>query len=134
MTEKDLQSYRSLCREMKQIESKIKQLEHSKYSIKSPTYSDMPKGGFGDKDKIGTLLANIEEQTELYWDKYKELLEVQSKIEKAIEELDPVEREVIRYKYFDNKRFEEISCIIKYSYITVRRIHKKAMEKIIDFK
>lgn len=130
MTEKDLQSYRSLCREMKQIESKIKQLEHSKYSIKSPSWSDMPKYNFRDNDKIGNILVNIEEQIEKYWEKYKELLELQSKIEKAIGNLEPIEREVIRYKYFDNKRFEEISCIIKYSYITVRRIHKKAIEKI----
>ena len=128
--ESDLKKYQSILREMKQIKEKIKELEYSKYSIKSPEGNDMPTGGFGTNDKIGKILVAIEEQIEKYWGKYRQLLELQNRIENAISKLDPIEREVLRYRYFNGKKFEEISCIIHYSFRTVRRIHKRALEKL----
>lgn len=128
--ESDLKQYQSILREMKQIKEKIKELEYSKYSIKSPEWNDMPTGGFGTNDKIGKILVAIEEQIEKYWGKYRQLLELQNRIENAISKLDPIEREVLRYRYFNGKKFEEISCIIHYSFRTVRRIHKRALEKL----
>ena len=130
MVKQDLQSYISIKRELNQINERIQELEHAKYNISSPTWSDMPTGGHGDHDKIGTMLIRIEEQSEMYWDKYKDLLEMQNKIEKAIEKLEPIEREVIRYKYFEGKTFDDIADIINYSFTTVRRIHKRSVEKL----
>jgi RNA polymerase sigma factor (sigma-70 family) len=130
MTENDLKQYQAIVREMSQVQNKIKELECMKYTIKSPTWSDMPKGSLGNHNKLENILIDIEEQTEKYWDKYGQLLELQNKIENAIENLEPLEREVLRYRYFNNKKFEEISCIINYSFRTVRRIHKRGIEKI----
>ena len=130
MVKRDLQSYISIKRELNQINERIQELEHAKYNISSPTWSDMPTGGHGDHDKIGTMLIRIEEQSDMYWNKYKDLLEMQNRIEKAIEKLEPIEREVIRYKYFDGKTFDDIADIINYSFTTVRRIHKRSVEKL----
>ena len=66
MSESDLKQYQAIVREMIQVQDKIKELEHMKYSIKSPKWSDMPRGGFGDHDKIGNILVDIEEQIEKY--------------------------------------------------------------------
>ena len=130
MVKQDLQSYISIKRELNQINERIQELEHAKYNISSPTWSDMPTGGHGDHDKIGTMLIRIEEQSDMYWGKYNELLEIQNEIEKAIEKLEPIEREVIRYKYFEGKTFDDIADIINYSFTTVRRIHKRSVEKL----
>lgn len=130
MSENDLKQYQTIVREMIQVQDRIKELEHMKYSIKSPKWSDMPRGGFEDHDKIGNILIDIEEQIEKYWDKYRQLLDIQNKIENAIDKLEPLEREVLRYRYFDNKKFEEISCEIHFSFRTVRRIHKRGLEKL----
>ena len=130
MVKQDLQSYISIKRELNQINERIQELEHAKYSISSPTWSDMPTGGHGDHDKIGTMLTRIEEQSDMYGDKYRDLLEMQNRIEKAIEKLEPIEREVIRYKYFEGKTFDDIADIINYSFTTVRRIHKRSVEKL----
>ena len=130
MSENDLKQYQTIVREMIQVQDRIKELEHMKYSIKSSKWSDMPRGGFEDYDKIGNILIDIEEQIEKYWDKYRQLLDIQNKIENAIDKLEPLEREVLRYRYFDNKKFEEISCIIHFSFRTVRRIHKRGLEKL----
>ena len=130
MVKQDLQSYISIKRELNQINERIQELEHAKYSISSPTWSDIPTGGYGDHDKIGTMLTRIEEQSDMYWEKYNELLEIQNEIEKAIEKLEPIEREVIRYKYFEGKTFDDIADIINYSFTTVRRIHKRSVEKL----
>ena len=130
MTEQDLKNYSNIKKELKQINERIQELEHAKHSISSPIWSDMPTGGHGDHDKIGLMLIRIEEQTEMYWDKYNNLLELQNDIETSIEKLDPIERTVIRYKYFEGKTFEDIADIINYSFMTVRRIHKRSIEKL----
>ena len=130
MTEQDLKKYSNIKKELNQINERIQELEHAKYSISSPIWSDMPAGGHGDHDKIGAMLTRIEEQTEMYWDKYKNLLDIQSNIEASIEKLDPIERTVLRYKYFEGKTFEDIADIINYSFMTVRRIHKRSIEKL----
>ena len=128
-----LDSYLSIKRELRQLQERIEELQHAKEDIKSPTWSDMPRGGHENQSKIETVLILLEEQQEMYFDKYKELLEVQKDIEELIKYLEPIEREVMRYKYFEGKTFEEIALMINFSYRTVRRIHKRSLEKLDDF-
>lgn len=125
-----LDSYLSIKRELRQLQERIEELQHAKEDIKSPTWSDMPRGEHDNQSKIETVLILLEEQQEMYLDKYKELLKVQKDIEKLIKHLEPLEREVIRYKYFEGKTFEEIALMINFSYRTVRRIHKRSLEKL----
>ena len=79
---------------------------------------------------IDDLLIKIEEMIQRYHEKELELFNKQLDIESSIEKLEPLERNVLRYRYIDGLRFEEISCKIKYSYRTVRRIHKRSIEKL----
>lgn len=126
-----LDSYLSIKRELRQLQERIEELQHAKEDIKSPAYSDMPRGEHDNQSKIETVLILLEEQQEMYLDKYKELLEMQKDIEELIKCLEPIEREVMRYKYFEGKTFEEIALMINFSYRTVRRIHKRSLEKLV---
>jgi len=130
MTKEELKEYKKIKIELNTIEDKLTYLREKKTSIKSQIINDMPTSSKSELDRLGELLEEIEEVIKLYFKKKKKLLKKLYKIEKSIYVLDELERAVIRYVYFEGKRFEEISCIINYSYRTVRRIHKSAIDKL----
>ncbi|WP_297134069.1 sigma factor-like helix-turn-helix DNA-binding protein [Terrisporobacter sp.] len=130
MTKEELKEYIEVKREIEIIGEKIEFLESKKTSIKSQIITDMPRGE-AEQDRLGQLLIQIEELIDLYNEKQDKLLKQQLKIEKCIDKLDSsLERNIMRYVYFEGMRFEEVSCIIHYSYRTVRRIHKRAIENL----
>lgn len=130
MTKEELKEYIEVKREIKIIEEKIEFLESKKTSIKSQIITDMPRGE-AEQDRLGQLLIQIEELIELYNEKQIKLMKQQTEIENCIDKLDSsLERNIMRYVYFEGMRFEEVSCIIHYSYRTVRRIHKRAIENL----
>lgn len=130
MTKEELKEYKKIKIELKTIEDKLTYLREKKTSVKSQIINDMPTSSKSELDRLGELLEEIEEVIKLYFKKKKKLLKKLYKIEKSIYILDELERTVIRYVYFEGKRFEEISCIINYSYRTVRRLHKSAIDKL----
>ena len=67
MTKDELKNYTENNREIKIIEEDIKKLQEQKSSINSLILSDMPKTfNNNDNDKIGALIAEIEELIEKY--------------------------------------------------------------------
>lgn len=130
MTKEELKEYKKIKIELITIEDKLTYLREKKTSIKSQIINDMPTSSKSELDRLGELLEEIEKVINLYFNKKKKLLKKLYKIEKSIYVLDELERTVIRYVYFEGKRFEEISCIINYSYRTVRRLHKSAIDKL----
>lgn len=130
MTKEELKEYIETKREIKIIEEKIEFLESKKTSIKSQIITDMPRGE-AEQDRLGQLLIQIEELIDSYNEKQIKLMKQQTEIENCIDKLDSsLERNIMRYVYFEGMRFEEVSCIIHYSYRTVRRIHKRAIENL----
>lgn len=107
MTKEQLREYRSIKIEVSQIERRIEELE-----------------GLGhDADIIKPL-------RELYREKLASLIEGQLKIEKAIEELNPTERELIRLRYIDGAEWIDIAEAIHFEWAQTHRIHAKALAKI----
>lgn len=128
----DLKRYKEMKIELETIEDKLEYLKEKKTSIKSQIITDLPVSTQSELDRLNTLLVEIEKVIKLYMKKQRKILKKMYKIEKSLDILEPLEKTVIRYVYFDNKRFEEISCKINYSYRTVRRIHKSAIDKLLD--
>ena len=133
MKKEELQQYSSIEKELRIIEEKLKYLKEKKTSIKSMVISDMPKCTSSSNDAITDLLAEIEDVTILYTEKYFKLFKKLKEIEKEFEKLEnPLERIVLRMVYIDRKNFEEIAKYISYSYRTVRRLHKEGIKKITE--
>lgn len=132
MTKEDLKEYTKMKIELDTIENKLEYLKEKKTSIKSQIITDMPVTTQNELDRLNQLLVEIEKVIKLYMKKQRKIFKKMYKIEKSLDILEPLEKTVIRYAYFDNKRFEEISCKIHYSYRTVRRLHKSAIEKLSD--
>ena len=107
MTKEQLREYRSIKIEVSQIERRIEELE-----------------GLEHEADIAKPLR------ELYREKLASLIEGQLRIEKAIEELNPTERELIRLRYIDGAEWIDIAEAIHFEWAQTHRIHAKALAKI----
>ena len=109
MTKEELRQYRSIKMEICQIERRISDLE-----------------------RYGNELDITHPLRELYRQKLIELIEGQLRIEKAIESLDPTERELMRLRYIDGAEWLDVAAEIHYEWTQTHRIHARALNKIKD--
>ena len=106
MTKEQLRQYRSTKIEICQIERRIAELER-----------------LGHDDITQPLRDN-------YREKLGSLIEGQLKIEKAIESLNPTERELMRLRYIDGTDWTEVAATIHYEWTQTHRIHARALDKM----
>ena len=132
ITKDELKNYTENKREIKIIEEDIKKLQEQKSSINSLILSDMPKTfNNNDNDKIGALIAEIEELIEKYIDKMRNLIRIQNEIENVINNIeDATDRNIIRLKYIEDYTWERICVVMNFSWNGVHKRHKKILEKI----
>ena len=109
MTKEQLRQYRNIKIEISQIERRIAELERLNR----------------DHDKEYVLILQ-----ELYAQKLADLIQGQLRIEKAIESLSPIEREVIRLRYIDGVDWTEVSITINYEWAQTHRVHAAALRKL----
>ena len=129
MTKDDLKEYTSIKRELKQIQFKLKELEERKTSIKSQIISDMPRGG-GDGKELLDILIGIEDIIKKLNKKITKLIKKISEIEDTIENLDTIERLLIRYKYIENLKMFQIAEKMNYSERHLNRVHSDVLKRI----
>ena len=107
MTKEELRQYRSIKIEISQIERRIRELER-----------------IGHHENLTIPLK------EYYQEKLGTLIKVQLKIEKAIESLNPTERELMRLRYIDGADWTEVAANINYEWAQTHRVHARALAKI----
>ena len=107
MTKEELRQYRSIRNEISQLERRIIELDMRGYN-----------------DDITKPLQD------LYRQKLAALIKGQLRIEKAIEGLTPVERELMRLRYIDGAEWVEVAETIHYEWTQTHRIHARALAKI----
>lgn len=106
MTKEQLRQYRSIKIETSQLKRRIEELEGVEPS---------------------EILKPLQE---LYRQKLEELVEGQIKIEQAIEDLNPTERELMRLRYIDGSEWVDVCEAIHYEWTQTHRIHARALAKI----
>lgn len=108
MTKEQLRNYRNIKKEYRQIEQRLRNLE------KRPESEE-------------EILRPLREY---YATKLEELIQMQLRIEQAIETLEPIERELIRFRYFDGLPWHRIAVKISYSEQQTHRFHSNALQKL----
>ena len=108
MTKEQLRQYRSIKIEIRQLERRIYEMDVLCHLNEDITYP---------------LIR-------LYREQLAELIEGQLKIEKAIESLNPTERELMRLRYIDGADWTEVAATIHYEWTQTHRIHARALAKI----
>ena len=129
MTIDELKSYRYIKQEIEHIRRQIAEADKDMCYLQSVIINDMPKGSMA----VNSLERAIEKKDRLsmlYLEKINQLSALQFKIEYAISQLSPVEREVIRLRYIDCMRFEKIAIKTNYAIRNIFYIHSKAVEKL----
>lgn len=79
--------------------------------------------------RVGEILRPL---MTTYRETYEKLIAEQIRIERMIEILEPLERLLIRYKYFDRYTWDGVALKLNYSRAQVQRIHTRILEKLSD--
>ena len=104
---------------------------NAKATATTSSFSDMPRSG-GGSDKIQTTVEKIIEIEEKLDREIDALVDLRNRIEAAVEKLEDGRlRDVMRYRYIDGMKWEQIAVEMHYSYMQVCRLHGKALLEIM---
>lgn len=106
MRKEELQKYKTLVDERKWLE------------LRMSTFKKLPNA-----PELAELLARYEALL-------SDLAAEQLAIEQAIESLEPTARMLMRYRYIDGRKWEEICLLMSYSWRQVHRLHAAALEEL----
>lgn len=128
---KRLHSYKDLEAERRQIAEELEKVEALMSSPKAQNLTGMPRApGVGDP-----IFAAVERHAALL-DRYRaqlgRLAAAQMDIELMIEGLEPIARQLMRYRYIDGLRWEEVCIAIRYSWRQTHNIHSKALDALLE--
>jgi DNA-directed RNA polymerase specialized sigma24 family protein len=126
----ELRHYRDLVLEAKELEEEIDALRDK---VTSRTWPDGLPHGSGSGDKLGNVVAKIADLSKLLECKQQALIYQRYQIESAIEQLDPVERRLIRLRYVKGLSWERVCVGINYSWRETHRKHSEALKKMAHF-
>lgn len=124
-----LNSHHYIQMERRQILDRIIRLEARLTAPGAQNLDGMPHGS--DKgDALARGVATLADLKGLYRSKEIELTQALLDIERLIENLDPVERMIARYRYIDRMQWEQVCVKISYSWRQTHRIHNSLLEKL----
>ena len=130
MTKDELRKYRKNQIELRQIEEQISRLEAALLGG-SPVYSDMPPTSQRAGDP-GARIAKLMDLKDAYNAMWDIVIGQQTEIEKAIDSLAPTERTLMRARYVEGKKWEQIAVDMNYSIQRIWQQHGSAL-KTLEF-
>lgn len=129
---RQLNSYRELDAERRQLSDELKRLEILMDAPTSPNWDGMPHGS-GISNPVERMAIKHLTLADRYRAKLVELVAAQESIENLIEGLDDsTERRLARFRYIDGMRWEDVCDKINYSWMQTHRIHGRLLDKLID--
>lgn len=129
MTKERLKRYRALKAEAEQIRQKLLELESAMYSPKAQRLTGMPRSGGGGSVQDLLTPRHIELQ-QVYVAKLAEITAEQIAIENAINDLEPLERMLLRYRYIDGLEWSDICIRINYEWTRTHEYHNRALRQL----
>ena len=112
MDKHTLQQYRSIRREIAHLEEEKQRVLDR---LLAPAAPDGMPHARGNQDSIGQAIARRDRYQRLIDNKLDELIALREEIERAIEGLPSQDRELIRLRYIEGFRWEEIAVKLHYS-------------------
>lgn len=121
-----LRSYRAAVKREERILEDIQELRASKAFPAAISYGGMPKGS--NQSDLSDYIEALDRMIESLKAERLEKIRRREKIEKAIKDMqDDNEREVLRLRYIDGKKWEEICIEMGYSWRQIHYIHSRAL-------
>lgn len=131
MIEETLRNYRAIKKELEQLEEWLEEIEAEIYYPKPQRLTGMPSAPTKDNDgALVNLTTRHMELQRTYMAKLAELQQAILDAEDAIETLNPIDRRILRYKYFDGLTFEQIAVKMHYSRQGITKRHRQALDRL----
>ena len=125
-----LKGYRKIYLKIKSLEEQKQSLIESAQSAKAIKYSDMPKGS--KQTDLSDYIIKLEQLYDEIEDKKQELNNLRLDIEGKITRLeDGIQSDLLRKRYIEFKKWEQICLEINYSWMHTHRIHSEALKNIM---
>lgn len=124
-----LRRYKKNLALINRLEKRIDSIDRRIYTLRSPSYSDMPKGGtpvsveelISDKEDINKRIAKLKSKGQVY----------KSEIIDKIDELeDPRYADVLEMFFIDCMTFNEIAEEKAYTERHVKRLYKEGIDSL----
>lgn len=133
MNKYQLRKYGDIAHERKQIERQLEEIETALYSPRSTDFSGMPHSPSPGNTTEALAIKHVQLQ-DLYSAKLEELLVAQFEIEVAISKVKDAElRMLLRHRYIECLKWEEICVVMAYSWTHIHRLHNEALIAIEEF-
>ena len=130
MTKEDLKEYLHIKREREQIAAMLHELEQAMAAPATAKLTGMPRNTSDGKSGVESIVERHTELLDRYRAMMAEMDEAQAKIEDAIETLDSTQRILMRHRYIEGMKWEEICVAMNYSWRQVHRTHAAALTKL----
>lgn len=122
-----LKRYLRLCHRIRQIEEEINdELEMGK----SVSDNDGMPHGTAISKPTENKVERIERKRMEYQRLMIEALEERQKIFDLIIDIGGIESEVLKLRYIDGRKWEEICVLINYSWVQTHEYHKRALRRV----
>lgn len=134
MTKEELQRYTAIKHERRQIEAELEKIKATLYGPRSQQITGMPsapsKPGSALEEAVIEHSEDLAALQEYYEGLLVRLATEQLAIEKAIESLEPTARTLLRYRYIDDRKWEEVCVLMSYSWRQAHRLHAAALKEL----
>ena len=127
---KKLERYKDTKEEIEKLKERIIKLENSLISPRISNISDLPRSSSHMSEHLTEDLYKLNELKSKYMSIVYKLCDQQLEIEEMIAELEPIERELVRLRYFDELPWWKISNELHYGQRQVFNIHNKIIKKL----
>ena len=128
MTKETLMQCSAKRRELQQISRRIETLRADARSTKAVCYDNEPKSKGEPVAAVQRYIERLEELSTLYEEKKADLMQDIICVERAISVLPSDLRMMMRYRYIDGYKWEQVNEMRYISERTSKRMHKAAME------
>ena len=124
-----MRNYASLKEEREQLRRQLDELEATLYYPKIQRLNGMPSSP-SKENTLELMVARHVELQERYEAKIAEMTKEMLLIEAAIDALEPTARMLLRYRYLDGLKWEEVCVRMNYSWMQTHRIHANALNQL----
>lgn len=129
MDKATLRQYTNVIKEIEQLEA---ERENILAGLQGAVQHDGMPHGQNVADPVGNAGVKLAELKTLLDAKVDELIGIRLAIESVIETLPPEERRLMRLRYIEGRRWEQIAVEMNYSYRRVTQIHGNILLSIAD--
>lgn len=132
MTKEDLIRCRGSAMAVRGVKRRIQELREDAQSISGVCYSSEPRGKGEPVPRQQWYVEALDQLSAEYEKTVAHWAHLAAEVEKAVRDLPPQMGELVRLRYVDGLKWEEVNGRLYISHMTSVRLHQRAMEILLN--